>query len=73
MAELKAVIKNADMSQELQEDAIDVASRVGHANKMFFNTCVPHFVPPSRIQGHAKIELIFKISSSDAGSGEVHH
>ena len=28
MAERKAVIKNADMSLELQEDAVDVAARV---------------------------------------------
>ena len=28
MSERKAVIKNADMTQELQEDAVDVAARV---------------------------------------------
>ncbi len=28
MSERKAVIKNADMNQELQEDAVDVAARV---------------------------------------------
>ena len=35
MSERKAVIKNADMTQELQEDAVDVAARVNLALPVF--------------------------------------
>ena len=42
MSERKAVIKNADMNQELQEDAVDVAARVIAClnDEVWLSTCV---------------------------------